>query len=104
MKHIITLLVCVLTLAIIPIKGEAQNCVLKGKTFEQVDSPKTSKQKDMGTKTPYTFRAKDGKEYPIYISKQGKAFIWRISKKTGKQYKQYLPEVTKELQKKKVNV
>lgn len=104
MKHFITLLVCVLTLAIIPIKGEAQNCVLKGKTFEQVDSPKTSKQKDMGTKTPYTFKAKDGKEYPIYISKQGKAFIWRVSKKTGKQYKQYLPEVTKQLQTQKKNV
>lgn len=104
MKHFITLLVCVLTLAIIPIKGEAQNCVLKGKTFEQVNSPKTSKQKDMGTKTPYTFKAKDGKEYPIYTSKQGKAFIWRVSKKTGKQYKQYLPEVTKQLQSQKKNV
>lgn len=104
MKHIIISLMCVLTLMIIPIKGEAQNCVLKGKTFEQVDSPKTSKQKDMGTKTPYTFKAKDGKEYPIYVSKQGKAFIWRVSKKTGKQYKQYLPEVTKELQKKKANI
>lgn len=98
MKHFITLLMCMLALAIIPIKGEAQNCVLKGKTFEQVDSPKTSKQKDMGTKTPYTFKAKDGKEYPIYISKNGKAFIWRKSAKTGKLYKQYLPEITKQLQ------
>lgn len=104
MKHFITLLVCVLTLAIIPIKGEAQRCTLRGNTFEQVDSPKTSKQKDIGAKTPYTFKAKDGKEYPIYTSKQGKAFIWRVSKKTGKQYKQYLPEVTKELQKKKANI
>lgn len=104
MKYFITLLVCVLTLVIIPIKGEAQNCVLKGKTFEQVDLPKTSKQKDMGVKTQYVFKTKDGKEYPIYISKQGKAFIWKVSKKTGKQYKQYLPEVTKELQKKKANV
>ena len=104
MKHIIISLMCVLTLMIIPIKGEAQNCVLRGKTFEQIDSSKSSKQKDMGVKTQYTFKAKDGKEYPIYISKQGKAFIWRVSKKTGKQYKQYLPEVTKELQKKKANV
>lgn len=104
MKYFITLLVCVLTLAIIPIKGEAQKCTLKGKTFEQVDSSKPSKQKDMGVKTQYTFKAKDGKEYPIYISKQGKAFIWRVSKKTGKQYKQYLPEVTKQLQTQKKNV
>ena len=104
MKHIITLLVCVLTLAIIPFKGEAQRCTLKGNTFEQVDSSKPSKQKDMGTKTQYTFKAKDGKEYPIYISKQGKAFIWKVSKKTGKQYKQYLPEVTKQLQNQKKNI
>ena len=104
MKHIILSLMCVLTLMIIPIKGEAQKCTLKGKTFEQVDSSKPSKQKDMGVKTQYTFKAKDGKEYPIYISKQGKAFIWRVSKKTGKQYKQYLPEVTKQLQNQKKNV
>lgn len=58
----------------------------------------------MGVKTQYVFKAKDGKEYPIYISKQGKAFIWRVSKKTGKQYKQYLPEVTKQLQTQKKNV
>ena len=104
MKYFITLLVCVLTLAIIPIKGEAQNCVLRGKTFDQEDSTKSSKQKNMGVKTQYTFKAKDGKEYPIYVSKQGKAFIWKVSKKTGKQYKQYLPEVTKQLQTQKKNV
>lgn len=103
MKYIILSLMCVLTLMIIPIKGEAQNCVLRGKTFEQVDTQST-KSKDMGTKTAYTYKAKDGKEYPIYTSKQGKAFIWRVSKKTGKQYKQYLPEVTKQLQTQKKNV
>ena len=100
MKKIIVLLLCMLTLAIVsctPVTAQAQNCVQKGKIFEQVDT-KSSKGKDMGTKTAYTYKAKDGKEYPIYVSKSGKAFIWRVSKKTGKQYKQYLPEVTKKLQ------
>ena len=100
MKKIIVLLACVLMLTIIscvPATAQAQNCVLKGKTFEQVDTQST-KTKDMGTKTAYTYKAKDGKEYPIYLSKNGKAFIWRTSSKTGKQYKQYLPEVTKKLQ------
>ena len=100
MKKIVLLLVCVLTLAIVscvPVAAQAQNCVQKGNTFEQVDTQST-RTKDMGTKTAYTYKAKDGKEYPIYMSKNGKAFIWRTSSKTGKQYKQYLPEVTKKLQ------
>ena len=50
-----------------------------------------------GTKTQYTYKAKDGKEYPIYLSKNGKAYIVRVSKKSGKQYKQYLPKVTEQL-------
>lgn len=98
MKKIIVLLLCVLTIAIVSCApAQAQNCVLKGKTFEQVDTQST-KAKDMGTKTAYTYKAKDGKTYSIYLSKNGKAFIWRVSSKTGKQYKQYLPEVTKQLQ------
>jgi hypothetical protein len=100
MKKILVLLLCVLAITIVscvPIPAQAQNCVLKGKTFEQVDN-KSTKEKDMGVKTQYTYKAKDGKEYPIYLSKTGKAFIWRVSAKTGKQYKQYLPEVTKQLQ------
>lgn len=53
-----------------------------------------------GTLTQYTYKAKDGKEYPIYLSKNGKAYIVRVSKKSGKQYKQYLPQVTEQLNKK----
>lgn len=98
MKKIIILLACVLMLTIIGcVPAPAQNCVQKGNTFEQVDTQST-KTKDMGTKTAYIYKAKDGKEYPIYLSKNGKAFIWRTSSKTGKQYKQYLPEVAKKLQ------
>ena len=53
-----------------------------------------------GTKTQYTYKTKDG-VYPIYLSKNGKAYIVRVSKKSGKQYKQYLPEVTKQIGKEK---
>ncbi len=52
-----------------------------------------------GTKTQFTYKAQDGKTYPIYLSKNGKAYIVRVSKKSGKQYKQYLPEVTKQIAK-----
>lgn len=66
---------------------------LEGNTFsvEQVES------KD--TKTKYTYKDKKGNEYPIYLSKRGKAYIIRTSKK-GNQYKQYLPEITEQLNKK----
>lgn len=65
--------------------------VRNGNTFETVQ---TSSQTDV--QTPYTWKDKDGKTYPIYISKKGACYIKRISKKTGKEYKYYLPKETQE--------
>ena len=73
----------------------AQSIKREGKVFVQQDT------KNAGTKTEYTFKAKDGKTYPIYVSKNGKAYIIRVSKKSGKEYKQYLPEVAEQLNKEK---
>ena len=67
----------------------------EGTTFVQVKSDKVTLKND--TKTQYTYKASDGKVYPIYLSKNGKAFIVRVSKKTGREYKQYLPEVTAQI-------
>ena len=75
----------------------AQDVKRNGNTFEQVQSDKVSLKND--TKTKYTYKAKDGKEYPIYLSRNGKAFIVRVSKKSGREYKQYLPQVTEQLNK-----
>lgn len=50
---------------------------------------------DRGTKTQYNDTIK-GVVYPIYLSKGGKAFIWRTSK-TGKEYKMYKPEIGKRI-------
>lgn len=50
-----------------------------------------------GTPTDYEYQDKKGEKYTIYLSKNGKAYIVRTSKKTGRKYKQYLPEVTKEI-------
>ena len=87
------LLVAFTLMGIAPIY--AQDIKREGNTFVQVKSEKTSV--ESYTKTKYTFKAKDGKEYPIYLSKNGKAFIIRTSQKTGKEYKQYLPQVTEQL-------
>ena len=74
----------------------AQNVTRKGNVFVQ-DSSKSPIKKDSATLTKYFYMASDGTKYPIYMSSTGKCFILRTSTKTGKQYKQYLPEVTKQL-------
>ena len=77
----------------------AQNVVRKGHSFyQQSNSNKIAK--DSVTFTGYHYFDAKGIRYPIYMSSKGKCFIIRTSSKTGKQYKQYLPEVTKELAKK----
>lgn len=74
----------------------SQKVERQGNTFTQVSTAKESK----ATKTQYIYKTKDGQSYPIYLSAKGKAFIIKVSKKTGKEYKQYLPEVTEQLSKK----
>jgi hypothetical protein len=92
MKQIIFILVLLLGFSV---SSYSQSIKKEGTTFVQV--VKKSAKKTPVTKTVYTFKASDGKVYPIYLSSKGKAFIIRVSKKTGKQYKQYLPEATKQL-------
>lgn len=48
--------------------------------------------KDVDKATSYTYTDKDGKSYSVYITKKGKYYINKISKKTNKPYKYYLPE------------
>ena len=81
------------------LQGNAQNVVRKGHSFyQQSNSNKIAK--DSVTFTGYHYFDSQGIRYPIYVSSKGKCFIIRTSSKTGKKYKQYLPEVTKELTKK----
>ena len=76
--------------------AQAQEVVRNGNTFEQVSKKKS---KEAYKLTQYTYIAADGTKYPIYLSGNGKYFIIRKSKKTGKEYRQYLPNVNKELEK-----
>lgn len=77
------------------LQSTAQNVTRKGNTFIQnSNKPK----KAAPTLTPYTYVI-DSISYPVYMSANGKYFIIRTSKKTGKPYKQYLPELQKQLSK-----
>lgn len=66
----------------------AQSVVKEGKTFTVV----SSSNKSDPTKTEYTWKDSKGVEYPIYIGKSGACFVIKVSKKTGKEYRQYLPK------------
>ena len=75
--------------------ASAQSFTRTGNTLTKVER----QVKNNSEKTALTWKVKD-KEYPIYLSQKGSAYIIRISKKTGKEYRQYLgKEVSAEVRK-----
>lgn len=74
---------------------KAQKVVRNGNTFVQQSG---SSQKSSATKTEFTYTDSKGNVDTIYISSTGKAFVFKVSKKTGNTYRKYLPEVTKQLE------
>ena len=76
--------------------ARAQHVTRQGNTFTQVSSRRPQAQRKE-TKTEYTYKDSKGNLYPVYLSATGKAYIKRISSKTGKEYKQYLPEVGRQI-------
>ena len=68
----------------------------KGNVFIQKSNGRGSGQV---TKTNYIYEDSKGQRDTIYLSPNKKAFVYRISKRTGNVYKRYLPEVTAQLQK-----
>ena len=66
-------------------------------------STTTQTTKSEGQQTKYTWEDKKGNKYPIYITKNGAAYINRKSAKTGKNYKQYLSKEVKEQIQKELN-
>jgi hypothetical protein len=72
---------------------QAQTTTRQGNTFTQVSKRSVGQE----TKTQYVYTDSKGNTYPVYLSASGKTFIKKISKKTGKKYKQYLPEVGKQI-------
>lgn len=94
MKYIISLLI-MLTLSM----SSFAEVKREGNTFK-VEQP--SKAND--TKTKYTWEDKEGNKYPIFVTKKGACYVIRVSKKTGKEYKQYLPKDIQETIKKELNI
>lgn len=94
MKHLITLLVVLLMSA-----ASYADVVKEGNTFIAT-STTTVKEKETGV----YYQDKDGIQYIIYVSPKGSLYIKRISKKTGKEYKYYLPKDVQETIKKELKL
>ena len=95
MKYIIALLVA-LSMSIASYAGVVRD----GNTFRVENT--TSVNKD--TKTKYTWEDKDGNIYPIYITKKSACYVIKVSKKTDKEYKYYLPKNIQETIRKELNI
>lgn len=66
---------------------QAQTVTRNGNNFTQVKTTKTTIQK---TTFAYTIQEKT---YPVFINTEsGRCFINKVSSKTGKEYRYYLPE------------
>lgn len=91
-KYFVIVLVTLALMCCIDAAG--QNVTKKGNNFTQVANQKSSGKE---TKTAYTFTDSKGNSYPIYLSSTGKAFIKKVSKNTGKEYRQYIPEIGKQI-------
>lgn len=85
MKYLLILLMCVLTLIIIPFKGEAQQMKRTANGWEQVSQPSTKDSID--TKEYYTYK---GKDYKIWLSSRGSAYAWIPKTKSQGMRKFYL--------------
>lgn len=85
MRKVILLLI----MMCLPMIGMAQSYTRSGDTFVATS---TSRTKSEPTKTKFTYKDSDNKNYPIYIGKTGSCFIVKTSSKTGKEYRKYLGE------------
>jgi hypothetical protein len=70
--------------------------VKEGNTFKQVKE----KTEQVAEKTKFSYEDSKGQSYPVYKSKRGSFYVVKTSKKTGKEYKYYLPkEIQEEIKK-----
>ena len=88
------LMVCLAIICSTP--SSAQNVKRQGNTFiEQADTTQTKTLKGKVYETDYIYIDRQGHAYTIFLSSNGNAFINKVSEKSGRKYRKYLPQVTK---------
>ena len=93
MKKILIIILLILGVSNIYAQNKRVEYSLEGNTFKMITK------KSKVTLTPYFWTDREGKTYPIYKTDKS-CFIIKKSKKTGKEYRYYLP---KEVQQKIIN-
>lgn len=92
------IIITMVTLVFLFSIGMNAQVVRKGNTFIE---QKSDSSRGNATKTQYLYTDSKGVTDTVYLSKNGSAFVWKVSKKTGKKYRKYLPAVTEQLGTKK---
>lgn len=92
------IIIVMVTLVFLFSMGMNAQVVRKGNTFIE---QKSDSSRGNATKTQYLYTDSKGVTDTVYLSKNGSAFVWKVSKKTGKKYRKYLPAVTEQLGTKK---
>ena len=90
MKKIIFSVIMMLALGVNNSSIYAQSVVRNGNTFK-VESSGRSVSKADTLVTKFFFEDTKGNKYPIILNKKsGACYVWKVSKKSGKYYKQYM--------------
>lgn len=69
--------------------NDSTSFVVNGNMYSKIHT--TNKQKSEPIQTPYVYQIGE-QEFPILLSVNGRAYVIRISQKTGNEYKYYLGE------------
>lgn len=84
-------------LMLISVFAQAQGKVRIDSDNNKVIAQSSSRSSET-TVIPWTYVDKEGNEFPIYMTENGSCFVFKTSKKTGKEYKYYLgKETSKEI-------
>ena len=98
MRKFIVWVMCIILASVVGCNtAKAQNVKKEGKTFIANSSRGANTSKDIAT--TYLWQDKEGNNYPIYLHKYTKGdkagqwgvYVIRKSKKTGKEYKYFVP-------------
>lgn len=98
-KFIFLILLSIFSIGVVSAQSKI-NYEQKGTNFVQTTTKGSS---TFDVKTTYTWEIK-GEKCPIYITSRGACYIKRISSKTGKEYKQYLPKEIQEAIRKELKI
>ena len=96
-RRLLVLLLITIFCALVANADDNKSFVKSGTTYTNFS---TGRQKANSTPvaTGCTWIDSKGVQYPVYISESGSCYIIKVSKKTNKEYKQYLkPDVSQDI-------